>query len=71
MTLDEAAKSLEEALKGKPWFANVTVGEIKGSSIQPSKLVVYIKMDSKPEETVTLTTWEGYPVQILKLGAIR
>lgn len=70
MLIADAAKSLEEALKGKPWFANVIVGEVKSSGQVPS-LVVYVKMDPKPEETVTLVTWEGYSVQILRLGAIR
>jgi hypothetical protein len=61
MSLLEAADALQQKFGDEPWFQNVVVTK--------QKLVVYVGMSAPlgavPEQ------WEGYPVQVIKIGGHR
>jgi hypothetical protein len=67
MTIDEAAQSLEQRYRDSSWFTAVGVGTHNGN---PS-LFLYVKTTKGIDSSLTKNGWEGYHVEVRKMGTPR
>jgi hypothetical protein len=67
MTIDEAAESLEKRLRGESWYTAVGVGTHEG---KPA-LFLYVKRLRGVDLSMVKGGWEGYHVEVRKMGTPR
>jgi hypothetical protein len=67
MSIEQAAARLQERLSGVPWFTAVGTGEHEGAP----RIYLYVKSLKHAELNALRDGWEGYPVEIRKMGTIR
>ena len=67
MTIEDAAKSLEQRYQGEFWFTAVGFGTHDGS---PS-LFLYVKSTRGVDPEVSKNGWEGYHIEVRKMGTPR
>ncbi len=67
MTIEQAAATLHERLSDTPWFTAVGTGECDGSPC----IYLYVKSLKHAELDMLRDGWQGYPVEIRKMGTIR
>jgi hypothetical protein len=64
MNIDDAARSLEERFRQASWFTAVGIGEHAG---EPA-LFLYVKNLRNVDQTIRRDGWEGFRVEIRKMG---
>jgi hypothetical protein len=67
MTIEDAARTLEERFRQTPWFTAVGVGSHHG---EPA-LFLYVKSLRGVDPTVRRDGWEGYHVEVRTMGTPR
>lgn len=64
---EEAARRLDQELRGRPWYLTTGVGESDDGHV----LFVYVKRISKRDSEALEQGWLGYPVIVEAMGGIR
>jgi hypothetical protein len=67
MTIDEAAESLDKRLRDEPWYTAVGVGKHR----EKPALFLYVKRLKGVDFSVIKDGWEGYHVEVRKMGSPR
>jgi len=67
MTIEKAAEKLDERLREEPWFTAVGVGTYHN---QPA-LYLYVKKFKGVDLDFVEDGWEGYHVEVRKMGTPR
>jgi hypothetical protein len=67
MTIQEAADALVQRLQGAPWATAVGIGERDGAPC----IYVYVKSPKSAPTSFLDDGWNGFPVEIKKMGPIR
>jgi hypothetical protein len=67
MTIEEAAQTLTDHLRGKPWFTAVGIGEYEGKPC----LFLYVKAIKDAELQFLQQGWHGFHVEVRRMGTPR
>lgn len=67
MSPADAAKRLDERLRGQAWYLSTGIGQTEAGTA----LFVYVKSDRHTELRILAQGWMGYPVMVRKVGGIR
>jgi hypothetical protein len=67
MTVERAAKYLDERLRKHPWYISVGLG----SGPKGDTIFVYVRSPKHKELTALREGWLGYPVIVRAVGSVR
>jgi hypothetical protein len=67
MTIEEAASALHDRLRHVPWLTAIGVGKYR----QEPCIFVYVKSPKRAETEFLKDGWQGFPVEVRKMGTPR
>ena len=67
MTIHEAARRLWDELADEPWLTTIGVGRDR----EQDCIYVYVNSTRADVRSKVASEWQGYPVIVTKLGALR